>query len=62
MGESIAPSKTCLTCKYYLGDKVVEIERGLEGDHIVFCKKFFNGIPEKILSGNKRCKHSLRAL
>lgn len=52
MGETLPPSQTtCDTCKNYLGDKVVNAGKNLEGDHINYCKAFLDGIPDVIVSG-----------
>jgi len=56
MSVSVPPnSETCLVCAHYLGDKIVEVGPGIEGDHILYCKAYPNGIPDEITDG--RVKH-----
>jgi hypothetical protein len=51
-GSAPPPSELCAVCKYFMGHKVVEmVEDGIEGDHVLFCAAFKEGIPDDIVYG-----------
>lgn len=53
MGISAAPrSDTCLLCEHYIGSKIApHVDDTIEGDHVIYCSAFPDGIPDEITYG-----------